>query len=77
MPYFKGGPSDLGRKFCKNTEKSSVYSQTLLIFIYKTGVVENHPATAAIIELIRPRSRPTGITVYFYISSSLIYILGM
>ena len=65
----------LGRKFYKKTEKSSLYSQSLLIFTHKTAVVENHPTTREIRELLRPRSTPTGITVYFYMNSSLIYIL--
>ena len=56
----------LGRKFCKNTKKSSLYSQSLLIFIHKTPVVESHPTTREIRELLRPRSTLTGITVYFY-----------
>ena len=30
----------LGQKFYKNTEKSSTYSQSLLIFIHKTPVVK-------------------------------------
>ena len=65
----------LGRKIYKNTKKSSLYSKGLLIFIYKTPAVENHPTTGEIRELLRPRSTPTGITVYFYMSSSLIFIL--
>ena len=65
----------LGRKFYKNTAKSSLYSQSLLTFIHKNPVVENHPTTREIRDLLQPRSTPTGITVYFYISSSHIYIL--
>ena len=65
----------LGRKFYKNTKKTSLYSHSLLIFIHKTPVVENHPTTRENRELLRPRSTPTGITVYFYMSISLIYIL--
>ena len=38
----------LGRKFYKNTKKSSLYSQCLLIFIHKTQVVESHPTTKEI-----------------------------
>ena len=34
--FFKGGPSDLGTNIYKNIEKSSLYSQSLLIFIQKT-----------------------------------------
>ena len=63
----------LGRRFYKNTEKTSLYSQSLLIFIRKTPVVESHPTTGEIRESLRPMSTPTGITVYFYMSSSLIY----
>ena len=65
----------MGRKFYKNTKKSSLYSQILLIFIHKTPVVESHPTTREIRELLRSRSTPTGIPIYFYMSSSLIYIL--
>ena len=67
----------LGRKFYKNTKKSSSYSQSLLIFIHKTKVVENYSTTREIRELLKLRSTPTGITVYFYMNSSLIYILEM
>ena len=45
----------LGQKFHKNTEKSSLYSQSLLIFIYKTPVVESHPTIREISDLLRPR----------------------
>ena len=62
----------LGRKFYK---KSSLYSQRILIFIHKTPVVKNHLTTGEITELLRPRLTPTGILVYFYMSSLLIYIL--
>ena len=31
----------VGQKFYKNTKKSSLYSQNLLIFIHKTPVVED------------------------------------
>ena len=72
---FKVALQILGRKFHKNTKNSSLYSQSLLIFIYKTTVVENHPTTREIRELLRPRSTQTGITVYFYRSTSLMYIL--
>ena len=65
----------LGRKCYKIIKKSPLYSQSLLIFIHKTPVFENHPAKRKIRELLRPRSTPMGITVYFYMSSSLIYIL--
>ena len=51
----KGGPSNpkLGRKFYKNTNKSSFCSHSLLIFIHKTPVVQNHPTTGEIRELLR------------------------
>ena len=65
----------LGRKFYKNTKNSFLYSKSLLIFFHKTPVVENHPTTREVRELLRPRSTQTGITVYFYMSSSLIYKL--
>ena len=65
----------LGRKFYKNTKKSTLYSQSFLIFIHKTPVVENQPTTGENRELLRPALTPTGIMVYFYMSSSLIYIL--
>ena len=44
----KGGPSDLGTKIYINTIKPSLYSQSLLIVIHKTPVVENHSATREI-----------------------------
>ena len=65
----------LGRKFYKKSKKSSLYSKSLLIFIHKNPVVKNHPTTGEIRELQHPRSTPTGITIYFNISSSLVYIL--
>ena len=65
----------LGQKFYKNTKISSLYSQSLLIFIHKTSVVERHYITREIRDLLWPKSTPTGNTVYFYMSSSLIYIL--
>ena len=65
----------LGRKFYKNTKRSSVYSQSLLDIIHKTPVVKSHPTTSEMRDLLRPRSTPTGNTVYFYMSSLLIYIL--
>ena len=72
---FKGGPSDLRTKVYKNTEKSSLYSQSLLMFIHKTPVVESPPTPREIRDLLRPRLTPKGNTVYFYMSISLIYIL--
>ena len=65
----------LGQKFYKNTKKSSLYFQTFLIFIHKTPVVESHPTTREIRYLLRPKSTSPGNTVYFYMSSSLIYTL--
>ena len=65
----------LGREFYKNTKESSLYSERVLIFIHENPVVENRPATGEIRELLWPSSTPTGTTVYFYMSSSLIYIL--
>ena len=59
----------LGRKFYKNTKKSSLYSQSLLIFIHKTPVVERHPITREIRDLLWPRSTQMGNTVYFYMSN--------
>ena len=56
----------LGRKFYKNTKKSSLYSQSLLIFIHKILVVEKHPTKWEIRDLLLPRSTPTGIMVYFF-----------
>ena len=58
----------LGRKFYKNTKKSYLYSQSLLIFIHKPPVFENHPTTREITDLLRPRSTPTGNTVQIYMS---------
>ena len=45
---FKVALQILWRKFYKNTEKSSFYSQSLLIFIHETPVVESHPTTREI-----------------------------
>ena len=61
---------------CRNTKKSSLYSHNFLIFIHKTPVVESHPTAGEIRELLWPTSTPTGITIYFYMGSSLIYITG-
>ena len=41
----------LGRTFYKDTKNASLYSQSLLIFIHKAPVVENHPTTREIREL--------------------------
>ena len=65
----------LRQKFYKSTKISFLYSQSLLIFVHKTPEVENRPTTEEIRELLRPRSTPSGIKVYFDMSSSLIYIL--
>ena len=66
----------LERKFYKNTKKSSLNSKGLLIFINKTPVAESHPtAIERLRDLLWPRSTPTGNTIYFYMSSSFIYIL--
>ena len=65
----------LGRNFYKNIKESSLYSQSLLIFIHRTPVVERHPITREIRDFLWPRSTPTGNTVYFYMSSSFIYTL--
>ena len=46
----------LKRKIFKNTKKSPLCSQSLLIFIQRTLIVENNPKTREIRELLRPRS---------------------
>ena len=51
----------LGRKFKKNTTKSSLSPKA----VYKTPIVENHPTKREIRELIRPRLTLTGIAVFF------------
>ena len=65
----------VGQKFYKNTKQSSLYSQSLLIFIHRTPVIERHPITREIKDLLWPMSTPTRNTVYFYMSSSFIYTL--
>ena len=70
LRVIKGGPSDLGNK---NTKKSSLYSQSLLTFIPKTPVVENHPTRGEISDSLQTRSTPTGNMVNFYLSSSFAY----
>ena len=65
----------LGRKFYKNTKKASLYSQSLLIFIHRTPVVERHRITREIRDLLWPRLTPTGNTIDFYMSSLFIYTL--
>ena len=47
----------LGRKFYKNTELSSLYSQNLLVFIHNTLVVESHPTTREIRDLLWPNGK--------------------
>ena len=64
-----------GRKFYKNTWKLSLSSKSLLIFIHKTPAVKKHAITREIRDLLQWRSTTTGNTVYFCISSSLIYTL--
>ena len=59
----------------KLSSANSLYTQSLLIFVHKTPVVESHPTTREIKDLLWLRSTLTGNTVYFYMSSSLIYIL--
>ena len=53
----------VGQKFYKNTKKkkkkSSLYSQSLLIFIHRTPLVERHPITREIRDLLWPMSTPT------------------
>ena len=48
----------LGQKFYKNTVKSSLYFQSLLILIRKTPVVESHRTTREIRDLLKPRLNP-------------------
>ena len=59
----------LGQKFYKNTKKSSIYSQGLLIFIHKTQVVESHPTTREIKDLLQLRLTTTGNMVYKHLSN--------
>ena len=46
--HLKCGPSDLRTKILRNTKKSSLYSQSVLIVIHKTPVVESDPTTREI-----------------------------
>ena len=62
-----------GQNICQNTKKSSLYSQNLFIFIHRNPVVERHPITREIRDLLWPRSTPSGNTVYFYMSSTCSY----
>ena len=71
----KGVSQILGQTFYKNTKKSSLYSQTLLIFIHRTPVVKRHLITREITDLLWPMLTPTGNMVYFYMSSSFISTL--
>ena len=50
----KGGPFNLGTKISQNSKRSSLYPLSLLIFIHKHPVVENHPTTREIIDLLSP-----------------------
>ena len=54
MPILKVALQILGRKFYKGTKKSSLYSQSLLIFIHRTQVVERHPITRGIRDCYGP-----------------------
>ena len=65
QPSLKVALQILGRTFYENTKKSSLYSQSLLSFNHKTPTDENHPTTREIRDILRPRSTPTGNTVYF------------
>ena len=47
----------LERKLNKNTKKSPLYSQSILIFIHKTPVVENHSTAREIRELLGRQRR--------------------
>ena len=67
----------LGRQFYKNTKKSSLYSESLIILIHKAPIAENHSTTREIRDLLQARSTPTGNPFYFYMSNSLIYIPEM
>ena len=67
----------LGQNFYKNTKKTSLYSQSLLIFIHRTPVGESHPITRENRDLLWPMSTPTRNTVYFYMSSSFIYTMKL
>ena len=76
----RGGSSDLGTKILQRYQKNHPYIPKRFNFYQrkkkkKHPVVENHLTTTEIIELLWPRSTSTGITVYFYMSSSLIHIL--
>ena len=65
----------LGRKIYKNTKKSFLYTQSLLIFIHRAPVDERHPITRRIRDLLWPRSTKTGNTIFFYMSSPFICTL--
>ena len=45
---------------------SSLYSQSHLVVIHNTPVVESHPTTRDFRDLLWPRSTPTGNTVYLH-----------
>ena len=57
-------PQILEQKFYKNAKNSSLYSQSFLIFIHKTPVVESHLTTGEIRELLWPRLTQTGIFLH-------------
>ena len=65
LSKLKGGPSDLGTKTLQKYKKIILVLPKPFIFIHETPVVENHLTTGEIRELLRRRSTPTGITVYF------------
>ena len=62
----------LERKCYKNIKKkSSLYSQSLLIFIHKTPVAENHPTTREIRDLLWPRvytDRKRGLFLHVHLA---------
>ena len=71
---FKGGPSDLGRKFYKNAKKSSLYYQSLFIFIHETPVVENHPTKWDIRDYYSPgRHRRESLSILTWTARSFTY----
>ena len=58
----------LDDNFTKILKKSSLYSQSLLIFIHKTPVVENHLTRREIRELLWPR--PHDYKKFFMLNSA-------
>ena len=73
--WLKGGPLDHGTKIFQKYWKIILIFPKPSNFHWYIPVVENQPTTREIRDLIRPRSTPSGKTVYFYMSSSFIYIL--